>query len=85
MKFLNTQEQVIPPMPIDLLVGKKTGLDEQRALAGTQGRKKKEFVALGRKEKHAAGLQGFHWLMQGENQRDQRPFGTSFGFCHKRQ
>lgn len=59
-------------MPIDLLVGKKTGLDEQRALAGTQGRKKKkEFVALGRKEKHAAGLQGFHWLMQGE--KSERP------------
>lgn len=26
-------------MPKDLLVGKKTGLDEQRALAGTQGEK----------------------------------------------
>lgn len=46
MKFLNTQEQVIPPMPIDLLVGKKTGLDEQRALAGTQGRKKKSLWPL---------------------------------------
>ena len=41
-EILKAQEQAVPHVPKDELVGKKTSLNEQRALAGT--REKKESL-----------------------------------------
>lgn len=46
--------------------GKKIDLSEQRPLAGTQGKKKENLWHLS-EGATSSGLQGFHFIMQGEN------------------
>lgn len=53
-------------MTKDAPVGKKTGLAEQRGLAGTRG-EKKELITSGKKGRMIRDLQGFCEVMQGEN------------------
>jgi len=51
-------------VPKDEPVGKKTGLAEQRALAGTQ-EKKESLCPLEEEAGHSGGLQGYCEVMQG--------------------
>jgi len=52
-------------VPKDELAG-KTGLAEQRAVAGTQ-EKKESLWPLEEGAGHSGGLQGYHEVMQGES------------------
>lgn len=53
-------------MSKDEPVGKKTGLAEQRGLAGTRG-EKKELITSEKRGRMIRDLQGFCEVMQGEN------------------
>ena len=53
-------------MPKDELVGKKPGLTEQRALAGTQ-EKRESLCPLEEGAGHSGGQQGYHEVMQAES------------------
>jgi len=63
-KVLKAQEQ-LSHVPKDELAG-KTGLAEQRAVAGTQ-EKKESLWPLEEGAGHSGGLQGYHEVMQGES------------------
>ncbi len=60
-------------MPKDMAAGKMTGLAEQRALAGTQEKKKREFITFEEEAGNSGGLQRCCEVMQRENQKGQSP------------
>jgi len=62
-------------VPKDEPVRKKTSLDEQRALAGTQ-EKEESLSPLEEGAGNSGGLQRYHEVMQGESQRSQSPTRT---------
>lgn len=60
----------------DKSLGKKMGLTEQRALAGTQGRKRESLRTLEEEAGHSGGLQGYREVMQQKDLKDQSPTRT---------
>lgn len=60
-------------VPKDEPTGKKTGLAEQRALAGIQGGKKGKFITFGRKGEPLVGATRMPWLYAGRKLEGLKP------------